>query len=454
MNRKQNAVPRLGRLTACCMLASVCCIGVRDLNADAPTDLAADFFVELPDKVRPVPEPFKEGRTGPGFKIRGTKGWKWMPDQYLAEIPTLARYKMNFLMNCYLSMCDIEHHRWGTPECNRWWEPLPPAKKRAYENVVRACQKHGIHFCFAMNPNLGAKRILDYTNPKDLDVLWQHYAWMQGLGVKWFSICLDDIRKGIDAAGQARAVNAIFSRLRAKDPDAQMIFCPTFYWGTGKKPAARAYLTTLAKALDEDAYVFWTGPGVVTPTIPRSAAEAYKRCVKHRLFIWDNYPVNDAHPTLHLGPVTGRDPDLCDVVDGYMANPLCSQNEINRIPLITLADYAYNPAGYDPARAIGQAIVHLADTADRRQVLRDLIELYPGMLVFSKGPNWNPVLAKFKQIAGQPHSRYLARLYLGHVEDVVERMKQEFPDRFKAARKTVDADLAKMRALYRTKYRR
>ena len=411
-----------------------------------------EFGVTLPDEVRPLPEPLPAGRTGPSFKFRGTKGWMWTPKQYLAEIPTLARVKMNFLMNCYGSMCDIEHYKWGHPECNRWWEPLPAAKKQAYEKVVRTCREHNIHFCFSMNPNLGAKRFVTSKDPKSIDALWQHYAWMQGLGVKWFSVCLDDIRRGIDAKDQARCVNVIFERLRAADPKAQMIFCPTFYWGTAEKPAAKRYLSTIATDLHKDAYVFWTGPKVVTPAITRPQAEAYKRCVKHRLFIWDNYPVNDNHPTMHLGPVTGRDADLCEVVDGYMANPLCTQNEINRIPLMTMADYAYNPAAYDPARSIGQSIVHLAETPAQRQVLKDLVELYPGMLLVAKGPNWNPVLAQFDRIIKTPHSRYLADLYLRHVATVADRLSRAFPGRFGPAGRTIRADLGKIKARYAGKY--
>ncbi len=37
---------------------------------------------------------------------------------------------------------------------------------------------------------------------------------------------------GIDASA-ARVVNTIFRRLRAQDAQAQLIFCPTYYWGDG-----------------------------------------------------------------------------------------------------------------------------------------------------------------------------------------------------------------------------
>ena len=411
-----------------------------------------DFFVTLPRQVRPLPEPLPEGEE-PGFAIRGTKGWMWRPEQYLAEIPVLVKYKLNFLMNCYTSMCDVEHFRWGDPQCNRWWEPIPQEKARAYENVARECLKAGVRFCFSMNPNICTKRIVDYNSAEDVDLLWRHYSWMQGLGVKWFNISLDDITEGIDAAGQAKVVNEIFRRLREKDAEAAMIFCPTFYWGTGEDPKAAAYLETLARDLHPDVYVFWTG-GAVVGRITRADAETYKGRVRHRIIVWDNYPVNDAAPTMHLGPVIYRDRDLCKVVDGIMGNPLCPQNEINRIPLLTLADYAWNPEAYDPARSIGQAIVHLADTPPRQRVLKELVELYPGTLLESKGTGWNPVIARFNEILDRPHSRYLADVFLKHAEDVAQRMEEAFPERFKDALQTLLNDIAKMNAAYAAKYAR
>jgi hypothetical protein len=213
---------------------------------------------------------------------------------------------------------------------------------------------------------------------------------MQSLGVKWFNISLDDIAQRIDAAGQAKLVNAVFQRLRSRDPQAQMIFCPTWYagpdgkagesnprLGTGDTPGVR-YTKELAAKLDPDVYLFWTGPEECSLTITAEEAENYKRLSRHRLFIWDNYPVNDQNPTLHLGPLMGRGPRLAKVADGYISNPLSPQNEANRIPLLTIADYLWNPEAYDPVRSIGQALAHLGQTPEQRSALKDLVELYPG----------------------------------------------------------------------------
>lgn len=412
-------------------------------------DITRDFYVTLPQQKGPFPEPLPEGKQ-PGFRIRGTKGWNWTADQYLAEIPVLAKYKMNFLMNCYLSMFD-QTMAWNSGSANRWWEPVPEAKRREYEKVVKACQQNGIEFCFAVNPNLTSSRILKYDSQEDIDALWQNYAWMAGLGVNWFSVCLDDISNGIDPKGQAHAVNELYRRLKAKNPKAQMVFCPTIYWATGDDPKEAAYLDTLGAELDPEIYCFWTGDGVVG-RISRAAAEKYRGHIKHRLVAWDNYPVNDSAPTLHLAPVTGRDPDLNEVVDGYMANPLCPQNEINRVPLLTIADYAFNPTGYDPARSIGQAIMHLAETPEQRQALADLVEAYAGMLLYKNGTGFNAVRHQYTRIAGSPHSRHIARGYIRQMEELAGRMARAFPDRYADGRKTLEADVKWMKGAFAAKY--
>jgi hypothetical protein len=59
---------------------------------------------------RTLPEPLPAGQKEPGFKLRSVKEWVWKPEQDIADIPVLAEYKMNFLMNCYSSMCNIENH--------------------------------------------------------------------------------------------------------------------------------------------------------------------------------------------------------------------------------------------------------------------------------------------------------------------------------------------------------
>lgn len=428
---------KLNLLISVCLTAIVC-----GPLAGAHEDTATlSLQVRLPAKSQPFPESLAAGEQ-PGFKFRGTKGWAWTPEQYLDEIPWLVKFKMNFLMNCYTSLFTSTR-----PRKNEWWLPLPNNEKAAYAKVIRACQANGITFCFCMNPQLDSVRPLNLANSADLDLLFQHYAWAQSLGVKWFSICVDDVKwtqaPDIVAAQDAKMVNIFVARLRERDPEAQMIFCPGPYWGDGTQPDVRTYLQALGREMNPDVYVFWTGDAVVTPSITRAAAESYKKAVNHRLFLWDNYPVNDGQATLNLGPVSRRAPDLCEVIDGYMGNPMDPQNQINRIPLATCADYAYNPRAYDPARSIGQAIWSFGKTRGQRETLKELVETYPGFLVTGGGTGTNPVREKFRQLANQSNSKS-AEKFIQQIDDLATRFDARFPGQFSDAKKTLAADVAWM----------
>ncbi len=412
----------------------------------APTlDLMTDFEVELPAKMAPYPTPLAGPDKESPFKIRGTKGWAWTPEQYLAEVPYLVEARMNFLMNCYTSLFTSVD-----PFVNKWWEPLPEAKKRGFEAVVRACQQNGIEFCFAVHPGLFSERPLVPGNARDFEDLWQHYAWMQGLGVKWFSVSYDDIGvEGLDKAklGEAHAelANKLLARLRAKDPRAQLVFCPVYYMGCGDTPDGQAYFGGLSRVLASDIFVFWTGDAVVPPRITMTCASIYGKAAGHKLILWDNYPVNDRQPTLLLGPVTGRDTVLPELVDGYMGNPLCPQSDINRIPLFTEADYSYNPQAYDPLRSIGQAILHLAESPAERQALKHLVELYPGNLLYGDSrTNFNPVLERFRLLISKPETRRLAIEFAGRVQAVDEELSRAFPGKYVSTHKTIRGHIAEM----------
>lgn len=422
--------------------------------AETISDLHTNFHITLPAEQREFPEPLPPG-VQPGFKFRGTKGWAWTPEQYLAEIPFITRCKMNFLMNCYLSMFDLEHHeKWYDGDANRWWEDLPAKKKTAYAKVVRAAQACGLQFCFSMNPNLCSRRQVNDDSAESVELLFKHYAWMQGLGVKWFNLALDDATNGVNASTQAKVANDIFHRLRTKDAAAQMIFCPTYYWGDGTLPKQQPYLEELARDLDPEIYVFWTGDAVVGK-VTRKAGETFRGIVKHRVFLWDNYPVNDGQPTMNLGPVTDRDADLCEIIDGYVSNPMREQNEINRIPLATCADYAYNPRAYDPLRSIGRAILLQAGKPSQREALRDLVETYPGILLASPSSHhtgFNPVRARMESILALPQSHQAALGYVEHLQQLAVRIKLEFPDHYEPEKKTLDADIALIKQKIAARY--
>jgi hyaluronoglucosaminidase len=105
----------------------------------------------------------------------------------------------------------------------------------------------------------------------------------------------------------------------------------------------------LGEYLPSNVACFWTGPSVVSKKISLAHVQKIAQRVRHRLLLWDNYPVNDLsmRDELHLGPLQGRDPKLPRTVYGYLSNPLL-QERLSFIPLATCFDYAADPAHYDP----------------------------------------------------------------------------------------------------------
>jgi hypothetical protein len=130
--------------------------------------------------------------------------------------------------------------------------------------------------------------------------------------------------------------------------------CPSYY--TPDPLLARTFgafepdfLHTLAEHLPAHVACFWTGPSVVSKKIGLAHVREIAKQLKHKLILWDNYPVNDLSmkDELHIGPLQGRDSRLPQAVYGYLNNPLLQQ-ELGLIPLATCFDYADNPSAYDP----------------------------------------------------------------------------------------------------------
>jgi hyaluronoglucosaminidase len=78
--------------------------------------------------------------------------------------------------------------------------------------------------------------------------------------------------------------------------------------------------------------------------------------VGRTLWLWDNYPDNRFAPhKLFLGPYQGHGPELAEHLSGVTAVPM-QQALASQIPLATMADFLWDPAGYDPEMAWESAL--------------------------------------------------------------------------------------------------
>ncbi|HUM80002.1 MAG TPA: hypothetical protein PK962_08505, partial [Candidatus Saccharicenans sp.] len=116
------------------------------------------------------------------------------------------------------------------------------------------------------------------------------------------------------------------------------------------------------------------------------------------------------------------------------------------LPLLTCADYAYNPWKYDPARSIGQSILHLAETGSQRKVLKELVELFPGEINLGRTESgYNPLLEKFNLLRAEPEGDKLAREFVSYVEEVLRRFEKEFPGQYSSAKETIAFNIELMK---------
>jgi hyaluronoglucosaminidase len=106
----------------------------------------------------------------------------------------------------------------------------------------------------------------------------------------------------------------------------------------------------------------WTGRFVVPEAVTVADAGAAAATYGRPLYLWDNTPVNDFPATegrLILAPYAGREPGLSGQLAGVALNPM-NQAAASKVQLVGAADFAWNDAAYDPARAHRAAAAYLA----------------------------------------------------------------------------------------------
>ena len=243
----------------------------------------------------------------------------------------------------------------------RWREDYPPARYEELRVLVLAAQDHHVEFWYAISPGLS----IVYSDSTDYEALLRKIDHVSALGVRHVGLFVDDVpaslshRADRDAYGTLAAAHvALTNRLHGDlaTRGISLALTPTTYtnaWGD------RAYIAEIGAGVVEDVQIFWTGPDVASPTISPAQAEAWGRLLRRRPLLWDNYPVNDyARWRLFLGPFTGRHPDLASTTAGIIANPM-NEAHASMIALATLAAYARDPSGYDPATALDAALARL-----------------------------------------------------------------------------------------------
>ena len=259
-------------------------------------------------------------------------------------------------MNTYLyAPKDDPYHR------KYWRKPYPRADWQKLLRLIRRAQKHRIEFVYGFHPGEG----LCFSEEKPIQILLQKAQRFFDAGIRTFAVLFDDIpsrltrqrdRKSFNeslATAEALWLNRVLAAQPPTWKDVEWWICPSYY---SEDPLLERvfgsfeprFLDTLARYLAADVPCFWTGSRVVCKTISSAHVRRIARTLQRPLLLWDNYPVNDLSMSdeLHIGPLTGRDPQLPECVYGYLNNPML-QPSLSLIPLATCFDYAAAPQTYN-----------------------------------------------------------------------------------------------------------
>jgi hyaluronoglucosaminidase len=333
----------------------------------------------------------------PAMPLRGTiEGFYGSPWTHAERLDQLAFYG-DIKANTYVyAPKDDLYHR------DRWRDPYPADKLAELGELVDTATAHHVRFTFAVSP--GAS--ICYSNAEDRLALAAKLQSMYDLGVRDFSIPLDDIsytrwncaadqtEYGVPgpaaaATAQVDLLNDVQRSFVAAHPGTRPLqMVPTEYGDltdTGYKQVIRT-------TLDPDVLVMWTGTDVVPPSITVEQASRASEIFGRDVFVWDNYPVNDyaqAAGRLLLAPYDKREAGLSGQLTGIVANPM-NQAAASKVALFTIADFTWNDGAYQRDASWAQAASYLAggDPVGVRALLAffDLNHLAP---TFGSQP-WQP----------------------------------------------------------------
>jgi hyaluronoglucosaminidase len=242
-----------------------------------------------------------------------------------------------------------------------WREPYPEDELERLRDLAGTAERYGVEFAWAIAPGLS----VCYSDERELAALAAKCEQLRSAGVSTFQLLWDDIESVLHCPGDKERYGGEVSPTGAAHADLSnrfrrdvlaggpLVVCPQGYAGTEATP----YRATLGRLLDPDVVVYWTGPEVVPQEITREQLDRAAEAFGHELLLWDNYPVNDFDVArLFLGPLQGRDPRLAEGrLAGIVANPML-QAAPSKLPLATVADFARDPAGYDPVQSYERAL--------------------------------------------------------------------------------------------------
>lgn len=285
--------------------------------------------------------PMMEINDWPALPYRGVvEGFYGTPWSHEVRLSLIDFYGANKMNNYLYGPKDDPYH--SSPY---WRQPYPDDQAKNIRELVDACKRNHVKFYWAIHPGKDIR-----WNKEDYDSLLNKFNMMYNLGVRSFAIFFDDIEgEGTNPHKQTELLNNLTRDfVEVKGDVSNIIICPTDYSKLWAKPGEDGPLAVYGRTLNPLAEVFWTGDVVCSDLTPETLEFINSRIKRPALYWW-NYPVSDYCRNMILqGPVYGLDTSLTNAqVAGIESNPM-EHGEASKLALYGVADYAWNPAAYNP----------------------------------------------------------------------------------------------------------
>ncbi|SCL29128.1 hyaluronoglucosaminidase [Micromonospora pallida] len=292
---------------------------------------------------------------------------RWTKADRLEQVEVLARNKMNRFF--YGPAADP---RTGGSGSDNWRTSYSATELGDLREVVSKANSLHVAFVYRISPEMPLDQAsgICHSSATERGTLLSRLNQMYQIGVRHFVIAWDDVfptrpfscvndsqTYGTGVTAWARAQADVTNFVQAQFINAhagmgQLYTVSSEYAGT----AVSSYRTEFDTRLSTAVGVYWTGPEVLSPRITKkNLDDAQVAFPRHRLAIWDNFPVNDqVWDRLQMGPLVGREAAL-SAAPGILFNEMTQQGP-SQLPLLTAADFAWNPGQYQPEDSWSRAI--------------------------------------------------------------------------------------------------
>lgn len=262
--------------------------------------------------------------------IEGFYGKHWPQQTRLALAPTFAATGVTFYI--YAPKSDAWLRK-------AWHEPIPEFRLQELIQLSSTYQQHSIEFGIGLSP----KDIWLDWGPATRRTLAQKIRALETTNPSKLCILLDDMHGKTN--GLAIMQGEIMDFVASTTQIPKLSFCPTYYSSDpildslfGDRP--KAYLQTLGENIHKTIDIFWTGPKVISHTIPDSHLDEIAVQIGRKPLLWDNAFANDGNNSsnyLFASPPQGYVPATLKKLSGLAFNPmnqpwlskLCIQNVLN-----------------------------------------------------------------------------------------------------------------------------